>query len=35
VFSLMRALLRELWREQHPNGHEQTVLDFAVRKLRI
>lgn len=22
-------LLRELWREQHPGGHEQTRLDFA------
>lgn len=21
--------LRELWREQHPDGHEQTRLDFA------
>ncbi len=22
------ALLLELWREQHPNGHEQTVIDL-------
>ncbi len=28
VFSLMPPLLRELWREQHPEGHEQTMLDF-------
>jgi hypothetical protein len=25
----MPSLLLELWREQHPNGHEQTVLNFA------
>ncbi len=24
----MPALLLELWREQHPNGHEQTVISF-------
>jgi hypothetical protein len=24
--------LRELWREQHPNGHEQTRLEFTVKK---
>src|SRR6195952_1173845 len=24
------ALLRVLWREQHPDAHEQTILDFAV-----
>ena len=24
----MPALLLELWREQHPHGHEQTVLSF-------
>jgi hypothetical protein len=22
------ALLLELWREQHPRGHEQTVMSF-------
>lgn len=22
--------LRQLWREQHPQGHEQTMLDFTV-----
>jgi hypothetical protein len=27
------ALLRTLWREQHPKGHEQTVLSFSERKL--
>ncbi len=25
----MPALLVELWREQHPHGHEQTFLNFA------
>ena len=25
----MPTLLLELWREQHPNGHEQTLLNFA------
>jgi hypothetical protein len=25
-------LLRTLWREQHPKGHEQAVLDFKQRK---
>ncbi len=24
--------LRELWREQHPDGHEQTNLDFVVKR---
>jgi len=24
----MSALLLELWREQHPDGHEQTILSF-------
>jgi hypothetical protein len=28
VLSQMPPLLRELWREQHPLGHEQTALDF-------
>jgi hypothetical protein len=31
VLSRMSPLLLELWREQHPNGHEQTMLDFKVR----
>jgi hypothetical protein len=29
VLTQMPALLLELWREQHPNGHEQTHLNFA------
>jgi len=29
VLTQMPPLLLELWREQHPHGHEQTVLDFA------
>ena len=29
VLTHMPALVLELWREQHPNGHEQTVLNFA------
>ena len=28
VLVTMPALLLELWREQHPKGHEQTALDF-------
>ena len=28
-------LLRALWREQHPEAHEQTVLDFTVKKTVI
>lgn len=28
VLSDMPLLLLELWREQHPYGHEQTMLDF-------
>ena len=28
VLSQMPPLLLELWREQHPKGHEQTALDF-------
>jgi hypothetical protein len=28
VLSQMPPLLLELWREQHPEGHEQTVLEF-------
>ncbi len=30
VLSEMPPLLLELWREQHPFGHEQTRLDFQV-----
>ena len=25
-------LLRVLWREQHPKGHEQTALNFSQKK---
>jgi hypothetical protein len=25
------AVLLELWREQHPKGHEQTMLDYTVK----
>ena len=28
VLTAMPPLLLELWREQHPKGHEQTALDF-------
>jgi len=28
----MPPLLRKLWREQHPKGHEQTMLDFIGRQ---
>lgn len=31
VLAEMPPLLLELWREQHPRGHEQTALDFQVR----
>ncbi len=27
--SMMAPLLLELWREQHPHGHEQPALDFG------
>lgn len=30
VLKTMPPLLLELWREQHPRGHEQTRLDFRV-----
>ena len=32
VLSKMPPLLLELWREQHPEGHEQTALNFDPRK---
>jgi hypothetical protein len=32
VLTEFPPLLLELWREQHPEGHEQTYLDFNVRK---
>ena len=31
VFSAMVPLLLELWREQHPHGHEQRQLEFDVK----
>jgi hypothetical protein len=32
VLSAMPPLLLKLWREQHPEGHEQTALNFALKK---
>lgn len=32
VLSEMPPLLLELWREQHPCGHEQTTLNFRTRE---
>ena len=32
VLSAMPPLLLELWREQHPDGHEQVMLDFPFIK---
>ena len=32
VLSAMPPLLLELWREQHPNGHEQVQLNFTSKK---
>jgi 5-methylcytosine-specific restriction endonuclease McrA len=34
VLSALPPLLLELWREQHPKGHEQTNLVFDVKKPR-
>ncbi len=31
VLSQMPPLLLELWREQHPKGHEQTALNSALK----
>jgi len=31
VLTELPPLLLELWREQHPNGHEQTTLNFKAR----
>jgi hypothetical protein len=28
----MPPLLLEIWREQHPDGHEQVMLDFTMKK---
>jgi hypothetical protein len=27
----MPPLLLQLWREQHPDGHEQVMIDFAAK----
>jgi 5-methylcytosine-specific restriction endonuclease McrA len=32
VLSQMPPLLLELWREQHPDGHEQTTLNFKAAR---
>ena len=32
VLNAWPPLLLELWREQHPDGHERTVLNFDVKK---
>ena len=33
VLSEMPPILLQLWREQHPDGHELVMIDFAVRKM--
>jgi hypothetical protein len=33
VLSEMPPLLLVLWREQHPDGHEQVMIDFAVKAI--
>jgi hypothetical protein len=33
VLSEMPPLLLQLWREQHPDGHEQVMIDFTVREI--
>ena len=33
VLTARPRLLLKLWREQHPAGHEQTSLDFNLKKL--
>ncbi len=35
ALSRMPPLLLMLWREQHPDGHEQTLLDFNVRNATV
>jgi 5-methylcytosine-specific restriction endonuclease McrA len=32
VLTELPPLLLKLWREQHPEGQEQTILDFKARK---
>ena len=34
VLSAMPPLLLELWREQHPEGHEQVLLDFTSKSRK-
>lgn len=34
VLSEMNPLLLMLWRERHPKGHQQVMLDFALREKR-
>jgi hypothetical protein len=29
----MPPLLLQLWREQHPDGYEQVMIDFTVREM--
>jgi hypothetical protein len=33
VLSEIPPLLLTLWREQHPEGHEQVMIDFTVREM--
>jgi hypothetical protein len=33
VVSEIPPLLLTLWREQHPEGHEQVMIDFTVREM--
>ena len=33
VLSEMPSLLLLLWREQHPDGHEQVMIDFTIRDI--
>jgi hypothetical protein len=35
VLSEMNPLLLMLWRERHPTGHEQVMLDFELREKRL
>jgi hypothetical protein len=35
VLSAMPPLLLKLWREQHPDGHEQRILDFRRKDAQI
>ena len=35
VLAAMPPLLLLLWREQHPDGQEQTTLDFSVRETVV